>query len=276
MSSSGSTTSKIVQFLIALFLLVFSVLCGFFTVTDPGTDLILVGMTLAFGTLSVAIFTLLFWPSSSGGLDHRTIQYRGEHHEALVVPVSRARSAVGLGGFSSFAGILGTILTLKSTLISAHNYDYSPAAVRFIGLLLLVLSLPILVKLGTLRRGPSDLALLPDGIRLPSMASGTFVPWRVVQYVSLDEQYVHGMHQQTNLYITISDSTAIELSVWEKFKWLFYIKNYHVSIPVDAIGVPGNELKEVITQLSHIPDERMRRERIQQYSETVRDGSELD
>jgi hypothetical protein len=221
-----------------------------------------VGSVLLFGGLGGTTLLLHLWPSHSGGFEHRTIEYDGQHREALVVSISRTRFGVcriGIGGALVGGGVIFSIYSIPS----------SPVLMRLLSFVLVLLGLLLLRRLITMLHKPRDLALLSDGIRLPSIAGGNFVPWNAIKYIGLIT--TDSGIEQSVLRIETRDRSEINLSVWGEFGWMIHPSDYYVSIPAHTVGVSGGKLKKTMSQLYHLSVDRLRLEHIQQYSETVRE-----
>lgn len=272
--SDTSIIGKVKVFLAGMLLFGIGILAAFHMVITGQINPGLVAVMLLFGGLGGALLFHFFWPTFSGDFERRQIQHHGHPHEALVVPVSRTRSVVMMGGLLGLAGP-GAILIVQPMLFSPYRYGYPPGIVQSSGLVMVALGIFALVGLSNLFRKPKDIVLFSDGIRLPSIAGGNFVPWKAIESVSLHENYLEDIHNRY-LRISIRDRTALELSTWEKIWLKLYIKSYHIDIPIHSVGVSGDELKAIVARLSHDPDERTRLWHIQQYSDTVPDSTELN
>lgn len=282
-ASEPSLIGRAILLLIGICLIGMALLGAVWAVIDSGMDrLIAVGMMVLCGGLGGTVLLIHFCPSSNDEFEHRTIEHDGQHREALVAPVSRTKHILVLGVFAAVGGF--GVVSVVIPIAFVTSSDATPGIVWFASWTLIgfgLWGLWILKKLNLLLRKPKDLALLSDGIRLPSIAGGKFVPWRAIEFPYLTESPYHPMYgigeiQQTHLRINIRNRSAIERSTWDKFVWSISFTDYHIMIPLRFVGVSGAELKEVISRFSRLADERLRLEYIQRHLETVQDDIETD
>jgi hypothetical protein len=193
------------------------------------------------------------------GVEARIVEHHGRSRRGLVFPVPRGRSALALLA-TVLLGIPCAIFGFGAGTLAETSESTIYGTPILLGVLgfggLTFFSLLAVVALLTLRGQSSlSLALIEEGIVLPSPLGARFVPWNVLAGVDRFER-----RGSTHLGLTVTDRAAIEQPWWAEYSGRLtrFAWGYDVAFSTDAFASSGERIERAVRRFLDHPGERTR------------------